>query len=363
MGTVNNMSNIFKSHPLVTRIVIIAAVVGIVYLLIEHYSIGQYFVLGLQMFTGILHLPSMSDSSLLNQILIYFFHVVSLLAPGIIIGFLLLIAKQKRPFQLAFISTLFAYILLTIGTDLVFAFGSVAAYVGILTFVSMFIAYIVTRLLLSRVNNGFIILAIVAALVLISLLALPRLNSLIVRPIAQNNTAKELSAAVSKLEFTPYYPSYSPSGLALTPPKLTGYHSVLDDNVNVEYSAGRLEFKLAKALVNQDKVFNGATNCDISTIWFAMGSKSIIPQAKIDQSLDNLSICRVLGKTDSGYDVYAKTNKSQFAFYYMRVGDTIIVMDYDNLPKPGYGADIESEIFKIYNSMKRLDTSRITAGY
>jgi hypothetical protein len=120
---------------------------------------------------------------------------------------------------------------------------------------------------------------------------------------------------------------------------------------------------ISEKLKNQEPVFNKTDNCDISAIRFEMRSNSEVRQAIIDRSRDNLSICQMLGKTDSGHEVYIEANKSQFEFYYMEVDGTIIVMQHDKLLKPRYADDFEKEVLKIFNSMEKLDTSKLTAGY
>ncbi|MNI75485.1 hypothetical protein D3C73_1316400 [compost metagenome] len=116
-------------------------------------------------------------------------------------------------------------------------------------------------------------------------------------------------------------------------------------------------------LKNQDEIFNKTDNCDISTIWLAMGSKNEINPAEIANSRDNLSICRLLGKTDDGHDVYIKASKSQFVFYYMEINGTIIVANHDTAPQSRYSTDFEKEVLKMFNSMKPLGPSGLTAGY
>jgi hypothetical protein len=217
--------------------------------------------------------------------------------------------------------------------------------------------------LVRHIKKLLYIWLLIAGLIIFSTVGLPYITNAIAKPIAAAKRQDDLKAAVGTLQFTAYYPSYAPTGLTKEPATLVGYHGTLSSHKRIEYQVGKVEFFVSEKLKNQDQIFNKTTNCDVSSIWFEGKFRSEILQSTIDRSLDNLSICQILGKTDDGNDVYIEANKSQFEFYYMEIGNSIIVSEYDKVNGPKYADNFRGEILKIYNSMKQLDISQIKAGY
>ena len=353
------MKKTTKIQKTTVKIIISAIVAASIYSAIQYFHIGDYMMYGVWMAAS--WAPTTSGSPVHGtSLLLQPLQVVALLAPAIIIGFIFAIFKQQTPFRTAFISTMVAYFISKI-VDAFFFTTWVDELIA--PFLAMFVGYILAYLLVRKITKPVLTWAIILSLVLLNLFAIPHITKSISKPITDARQANELSSAVKDMKFTTYYPSYIPEGLETTKAKLEGYHSSAWQHQHVSYSVGKLEFMISEKLKNQEPVFNKTDNCDISAVWSTMRSKSEISQAKIDQSRDNLTICRMLGKTDDGYEVYIKANKSQFESYYMEIGDTIIVMQHDKLTRPRYANDFEKEVLKIFNSMDKLDTSKLTAGY
>lgn len=353
------MKKTTKVQKTTVKIIISAIIAASIYTAIEYFHIGDYMMYGVWMAASwiptTLDSPVHGSSPLLQPL-----QVVALLAPAIIIGFILAIFKQQTPFRTALISTMVAYFISKV-VDAFFFTTWIDELIA--PFLAMFVGYTLAYLLVRKITKPVLTWAIILSLVLLNLFAIPHITRSISKPITDARQANELSSAIKDTKFTTYYPSYIPEGLEATKAKLEGYHNSSYQHQRVSYNVGKLEFMISEKLKNQEQVFNKADNCDISSIWFEMRSKSEISQAKINQSRDNLTICRVLGKTDDGYEVYVKANKSQFEFYYMEIDGTIVVMQHDKLTKPRYANDFENEVLKIFNSLDKLDTSKLTAGY
>jgi hypothetical protein len=178
-----------------------------------------------------------------------------------------------------------------------------------------------------------------------------------------NQTNDQFAAAVKDLDFQPYYPDYIPPGLTATKPGLFGYRHTGYDNIYVGYRVGKVEIRQSAKLTNQDKVMNFTTNCDVSIVWFAMAAGQSVSDFNLKQSLDNLTKCKVIGKTDAGQNIYKKgADDLQYAFYFMNAGGTNVVIQYDQEVKPRYDATFEQQIIKLLNSMKPLDKSKLIKG-
>lgn len=345
-------------HP-IGKFLIWAGIATGLYAAITYFHLDDYMMYGTGMIIGwaVSPLGASSDGlSFLRQPLT----LIPLLAPGLVIGFLLTIAKQQHPFKVAFLGTMIAYFIIKVINAYQFYPWNAAVTIPLL---AMLVGYSVAYLVVRWIRNAILVWLLVIALAAVNILAVPSLTRSISQPIAKAKQAAKLSEAAQALKFTAYYPHYTPAGLQMMPAKLEGYNYSAFQHTHVSYGAGRLEFMVSEKLKNQDQVFNKTDNCDISAIWFAMRSKNEINPTKIADSRDNLSVCRLLGKTDSGHDVYIKASKSQFVFYYMEVNGTIIVANHDTAPKSRYSEDFEQEVFKIFNSMKALDPSKLTAGY
>lgn len=338
-----------------TILAIMAIYIAIHYLRLEEYA--TYGIL-----IGISWLASsFSDSS--NQLslsLTYLGQLISVLAPGVIIGFLLTILKQQHAFRLGFATTLIAYFIVKIA-EILLSMSFVNEFV--IQSLAILLACTIALLLVKRVMKPSIIWPIIIGVALINVFAIPHITNAISKPIVENKQANELSEATAKMKFTAYYPNYIPDSLNVSEVKLEGYHNPQYQHQRVSYEVGKLEFVISEKLKNQEQVFNKTDNCDISAIWFEMRSKSEISQTMVNRSRDNLAICRMLGKTNDGHEVYIEANKSQFEFYYEEIDGTIIVMQHDTSPRPRYADDFEKEVLKVFNSMKALNSSRLTAGY
>lgn len=354
------MKRLPKLHNTTTKLIVSAVIIASIYTAIEYFHIDDYMMYGLWMVASwipaaIMNTPPRGASLLMQPL-----QVVALLAPGIIIGFILAIFKKQAAFRVAFISTMIAYFISKVATAFL-----LSAWISglVIPFVAMFVGYIIAHLSVRRITKPVFSWLIIIALVLLNLLAIPLITRAISKPITDARQANELSLAIKDMKFTAYYPGYIPQSLEATKAKFEGYHNPKYQHPHISYTVGKLEFMVSEKLKSQDPIFNKTDNCDISAIWSAMRTKAEISQAEADKSRDNLVICRVLGKTDDGHEVYVKANKSQFKFYYMEVDGTIIAMEHDTARKPRYADDFEKEVLKVFNSMEKLDTSKLVAGY
>jgi len=346
-----------SQKQVVTIGIIVAISLAIAYL-----NLAQY----IAMFIWMVYTWLMSNifasiaSPLLASGLILLQKAIVLLIPGLILGFILKLFKIKDAFKLGFIVSLIAACIAPILA--IFMHGSVIIQFFSL-FISQIIAAVVGVLCAPRITKTVYVGMIIVGLVLFNLLALSYVTNFIGRPLAQAKRANELTQATSTLKFAPYYPAYIPEGLEAKQAKLEGYHNGTYQHKRVSYQIGTVEFMVSEKLKNQDPVFNKTDNCDIGQIWFTMRTKDQISQAEVDKSRDNLKICQVLGKTDTGYEVYIHAGKSQFEFYYMEIDGTIIVAERDKLLSPRYADDFQNEMMKVYNGMNKLDSTKLEAGY
>ena len=354
------MKRLPKLQNTTPKIIVSAVIIAGIYVAIEYFHLDDYMMYGLWMAASWIPATIMSTPARGASLLMQPLQVIALLAPGIITGFTLAIFKQRAAFRVAFISTMIAYFISKVAAAFL-----LSAWISglVVPFIAMLVGYAVAYLLVRRITRPVFSWLIIIALVLVNLLAIPIITRAISKPITDARQANELSLAVKDMKFTAYYPSYIPKGLGATQAKFEGYHNSKYQHPHVSYTVGKLEFMVSEKLKNQEPVFNKTDNCDVSAIWSAMRTKAEISQAEADKSRDNLAICRVLGKTDNGHEVYVKANKSQFKFYYMEVDGTIIAMEHDTAPKPRYADDFEKEVLKIFNSMEKLDTSKLVGGY
>lgn len=347
-----------KKHP-IGKFLIWAGIAAGLYAAIAYFNLDDYMMYGIGLIIGwvssLIGTPS-NGLTFLQQPLA----LLQIVAPGLMIGFLLTIARQRNSFRIAFLGTMIAYFIVKV-TD-AYQFYPWNAAVTI-PFLAMLVGYSIVYLVVRWIRNAIVVWLLVIALAAVNILVVPSLTRSISQPITKAKQAAKLSEAAQALKFTAYYPDYTPAGLQTTPAKLEGYNYSAFQHTHVSYSTGKLEFMVSEKLKDQDQVFNKTDNCDIGAIWFAMRSKNEINPAEIANSRDNLSICRLLGKTDSGHDVYIKASKSQFVFYYMEINGTIIVANHDTAPQSRYSTDFEKEVLKMFNSMKPLGPSGLTAGY
>ncbi len=349
------MKHFFNKHPNLKKQIGIGALIGLLYVAIQHFTFTQYVAFGFMRFISLfIHAQDSADA--LYVALNYVTEFIYIIITPLILGILLLILRQKYAFRTAFLTTAIAYLLYTLVSLLQLHLQILSL---VFMFIAVIIAYLSTLFITRRINKTIIIWVIIVVLGLIDIFALPYITSPIVRAVSQNNAKNALNTAVQSMDFKGYYPTYVPSGLVAIHPELKGYGQASSyENEHIEFKIGKLEFLESKKLGNQDPVLNFTDNCDIGTVFFTTQFKSTISQADVDQSRDNLSICKTIGTTDAGYPVYVKANKSQFIFYFMAVGNTNVVMMHDTENGPRYPANFETEVFKIFNSMKEISPSQ-----
>ncbi|OJU88026.1 hypothetical protein BGO17_03565 [Candidatus Saccharibacteria bacterium 49-20] len=285
--------------------------------------------------------------------------VLAILIPGVIVGFVLAVCKRQYAFRVGFMATLIAAFITPIVS--IYTLSDVMRFV--VQFAVIVGAAFAALGIVKYVKKPLLGVLIVGGLVALNVFALqPALHALS-RPISEAKQASELERAVSDIVFTPYHPTYIPSGLEATPAKLEGYHSTAYDHKRVTYKVGKVEFMVSEKLKNQDSLFNKTNNCDVSSIWFEMRTKDEVSQSRVERSLNNLSVCQVLGTTEGGVPIYIEAGKSQFEFYYMELDGTIIVAQHDTLPKPRYGEDFKNEMLKVYNGMRKVSVDELQVGY
>ena len=354
------MKNKSKQQNTIKKLLISAAVVAVIYTLIHYLYLPNHMMYGIWIAIGSL-LYTVTPEPSLSISFAYASQFSMLLAPTLILGFVLAVFRQSSPFKVAFISTMITHPVLAIAGIFL---SSVWIERFIVPLFAMFAAYILTILLLKRVNKSIFIWAIAVSLFAMNLTITPMVANRLSRSMAEDQQTKDLELAVKNIKFTAYYPSYVPEGLAASDAKLEGYRDRRYQHQHVSYQIGKLEIMMSEKLKNQDAVFNKTDNCDISSIMFEMKTKDEIPRARVERSRDNLSVCRVLGATQQGYNVYVEANsRSQFEFYYMEIDNTVVVMQHNKLLKPRYPEGFENEILKIYNSMNPIENSSLKPQY
>lgn len=328
-------------------------IIAIIFLILHFIAFAQGVISGLTLAIPILWLapPVPYVASLA-------FVIPTLLTAGII-GFILQSFRISKPFQIAItgvaLSTI-AYSALRVYIDNQAASRMTLAVCSILIFIGVYFAFQkITKLSLAWIIS--------IVLLLMSAYYQPQIAHKVDNEKFTNETNSQFKSAVGTLNFTPYYPDYIPDGLTASKPELFGYRHTGYDNIYVGYTIGTLEIQESAPLTNQDQVMNYTTNCDASAIWFAMTSGPTVRDFELNRSLDNLSRCKVLGKTAEGWSVYGEESANeQYRFYFLDANGTNIVMQYEPKRKPTYSESFEQDIIKIFNSMKPYNKSLLTKG-
>jgi len=345
-----------KQHPKLKSQLTTALIVSVVYTAIQYFALSRAATFGFMQLLGTLKLSTILGGGLVTN---YLFLLMGILVPALLLYLLLSVLKKPHAFKTAVMSTMIAYLFYTLLTP----FVKVTALSLVLYFVLELVSFFfVVRLVEGAKKQLFTWLGVIV-LIAFNLFVLPYLSNYISRVSYAGTSEQQMQAALNTLDFVPYFPAYIPKGLEVTRPKLNGYQDTKYANENIVYEIGNVEFRLSKVLKNQDKILNFQTNCDISTLWFEMSSSKEVGLSRITRSLDNLAICNKVGMTETGQDIYAEGREdSQYTFYYMAIGDTNIVAQYEKMRRPRYSDDFEKEIIKIFSSMQKLNNARITQG-
>lgn len=222
-------------------------------------------------------------------------------------------------------------------------------FAGISHFVSKFALPLVQAVIISAVCLG------------VSLYAKP----LITHPIqAERASVKANNAfkdAVEKLNFTPYYPTYSSSAYPASSPKLNGYSNSPYTNETVTFLLGKAQVKQGTYLSGQDKIMNFADNCTIYQLWFSMENGTSIDQRYIDRILQHPQSCELISTTPSGKKVYFRED-NQNAWFYVKLGQTNFIIEFDRINTVKYDPSQRDEILKIIDSLQPLEKTRLEDG-
>lgn len=252
-----------------------------------------------------------------------------------------------------------SYFLISLTTTLIEAPAFIEIAIGVI--VAYVIFACVTRLM-SRVSVGR---TPSIAMGVICLALLLYLTPVVTYPInAQRATTKAnatFGSAVEALNFLPYYPTYSSSIYPASSAKLNGYDSAYS-NETVTFMLGDAQVKQGGYLNGQDKVMNFIDNCTIYRLWSSLEDEgATIRQDDIDQSLEHPQECNLIRTTPTGKKVYFNDD-GQWVRFYVRLNQTNLIIDFDNINGRKYDPSHLEELLKIIDSLQPLDKSKIEEG-
>lgn len=167
--------------------------------------------------------------------------------------------------------------------------------------------------------------------------------------------------AVDKLDFVPYYPTYSSSTYLVSTPKLNGYDDNAYTNETVTFLLGKAQVKQSSHLVGQDEVMNFVDNCTIYRLWFSMEDGTSIDQRDIDHSLQYPQKCNLISVTPSGKRVYFQGDNQNTRFY-VKLDQTNFIIEFDDINTMKYDPNQRDEILKIIDSLQPLDKNQLEDG-
>lgn len=169
-------------------------------------------------------------------------------------------------------------------------------------------------------------------------------------------------SAVDGLNFSPYYPTYSSSIYPASAAKLNGYENIAYSNETVTFTLGDAEVKQGGYLSGQDKVMNFVDNCTIYRLWFSLEDEgAAITQDDINQSLERPQKCNLIHTTPTGKKVYFNDD-GQWVRFYVKLNQTNLIIDFDNVNGRKYDSSHLDEILKIIDSFQLLDKSKLEDG-
>jgi len=168
--------------------------------------------------------------------------------------------------------------------------------------------------------------------------------------------------AVDNLNFSPYYPTYISSIYPASAAKLNGYDNIAYSNETVTFTLGDAEVKQGGYLKGQDKVMNFVDNCTIYRLWFSLEDEgAAIRRNDIDQSLEHPQKCNLIQTTPTGKKVYFNDD-GQWVRFYVKLNQTNLIIDFDNLNGRKYDPNHLDEILKIIDSLQPLNKSKLEDG-
>ncbi len=184
------------------------------------------------------------------------------------------------------------------------------------------------------------------------------------RTITQKVDAEEdaqFAKVIKELNFTVYYPSYASALLPADPAKLNGYDKDLGDVQNVTFLLGRARVKQGALLSGQDKLLNFKDNCNMFVLWSAMDTDSSIDDFNIKHSLEYPTACNLVETTPSGKKVYFDDSDEQRQYFYVRVGNTNFMIEFEEIDRP-YDPALKSEYLKVIDSLQSMDKAKLQKG-
>lgn len=178
-----------------------------------------------------------------------------------------------------------------------------------------------------------------------------------------NGKNQEFETAKQELNFTVYYPTYNSAELPASGLKLNGYSQAQKayTNPHVTFKLGKARVTQAALLKNQEKLMDFTRNCDIMRVSQTMDSSSEVNQQQIEDSLENLSRCKVVHQTPAGNKVLMRKG-GQWTTFYLQNDNTNIVIQFDDINSGKYDEALLPEINKIIDSLQPVSVDELQRG-
>lgn len=177
---------------------------------------------------------------------------------------------------------------------------------------------------------------------------------------AQN---QEFESAKHAVDFIVYYPTYNSVKLPASELKLNGYSQDRNARTNphVTFKLGRAMVTQSALLKNQEKLMDFTRNCDIVRLSQTMDSSSEVSQRQIEDSLENLSRCKIVHQTPTGKNVFFRES-GQWTTFYLQNEGTNIVIEFDDINTNKYTDALLPEVNKIIDSLQPVSIDKLQRG-
>lgn len=284
---------------------------------------------------------------------------------GVIIAATFYLLRINRFIVSSVVGLAFSFIGIMLYAGLVGGGLAVQVAVGVLMSTVLFFVAIKMSAKL-RINTAVSVIVAIIFIVLGSYGA-ELVNSFItIRSTSDNEKSREqaFETARRQLDFSVYYPAYQSSILPASVPELNGYDSPIKSilvNPHITYTLGTAQVTESAMLKNQEKIMDFTYNCDIATLARVMQSEPEVSSYKITQSLDNPQHCVTAQTLPTGENIYF-SQRGQWTYFYVKLGTTNIVIEFDNIKPDQYDDTRKQEVLKIINSLQIISLNKIQRG-
>jgi hypothetical protein len=293
--------------------------------------------------------------------------VVGLLFAGVI-GLLFYLLRIKHSFFVAGLGLAIGYVLfswLKLITDFsVYVQATLFLLIGFALLVSLILA--TKRLKIPTAVSIAVFLILIVSSVYAAQFIETKIEAQrapLARQAYEDAQQQKFVTARQTVNFSVYYPTYNSAELPASEPLLNGYSQeyARHTNPHVTFKLGQARVTQAALLKGQEKLMDFTRNCDILHVSQIMDSRPEVTQVEIDNSLENLSRCKIVHRTPTGTDVYYLA-LGEGALFYIQEKGTNMVIQFDGSGREKYSDVLVSEINKIIDSLQPIANEKLQRG-